>query len=226
MNIQGKSVRTRLAPDQRRAQLLCCAISAFAEHGVARATHAHVAERAGVSVSAVHSYFRTRDDLVAATLGEVEAYFLEIVSSFSAKKVPMREALSMLVARFDQAAQDDSDVIKVWLDWSTGFRGDVWPRYLSMQDRVLEQVQRILTRGKRHGQLCKQINTKAAARLYVGGGHTIVLARFAGAARREIDILIDHLVRGVTCTGAEISIPCPNKGPGKACNRCDPRSDA
>ena len=69
-----RPARTRLPPEQRRTQLLTCAIAAAAEHGLARVTHAHVAERAGVSVSAVHSYFRTRDDLVGATLAEVEAY--------------------------------------------------------------------------------------------------------------------------------------------------------
>ena len=81
MTTAVRTARTRLSPEARRAQLLECALAAFAEHGVARATHSHVAERAGVSVPAVHSYFRTRDDLVAAVLSEVEAYLLEIVSS-------------------------------------------------------------------------------------------------------------------------------------------------
>ncbi|MGL4543795.1 MAG: helix-turn-helix domain-containing protein, partial [Polymorphobacter sp.] len=66
-----RPARTRLAPEDRRVQLVVHAIACFADHGIARATQAQVAERAGVSVSAVYSYFRTRADLVDAVLETV-----------------------------------------------------------------------------------------------------------------------------------------------------------
>ncbi|MBL6750062.1 MAG: TetR/AcrR family transcriptional regulator [Nevskia sp.] len=197
----AKALRTRLPPDQRRAQLLRCAIGAFAEHGVARATHSHVAERAGVSVSAVHSYFRAREDLVAATLDEVEAILMRIILDLPVEKLSVREALSMMAEGFDRAAREDSDVIKVWLDWSTGFRADVWPRYLRMQERLLAVVHRVLARGKRQGALSGQLNTKAAARLFVGGGHSVALSRLEGATEQEIRVLVGHLVESVAGIG-------------------------
>src|SRR5690606_8975199 len=100
----ARTARTRLAPSARRAQLLECALAAFAEHGVARATHSHVAERAGVSVPAVHSYFRTREDLVAAVLDEVEAYLLDIVSSSLGGPKAVPEALEALAVNFSRDA--------------------------------------------------------------------------------------------------------------------------
>lgn len=208
MSVQGpvgaeKLLRTRLPPEARRAQLLRCAIAAFAEHGVARATHGHVAERAGVSVSAVHSYFRTRDDLVAATLAEVETRLMAIVVSIGVQDHGVRETLGLMVRGFDRAAQDDPELIKVWLDWSTGFRADVWPGYLRMQERLHAAVRKALARGKREGALSPHLNTAAAARLFVGGGHTIALARFAGANRREIAILVDHLIKSITAIGRD-----------------------
>ena len=197
LTMQAASARTRLPPEQRRAQLLRCAIAAFAEHGIARATHAHIAERAGVSVPAVHSYFRTREDLVAETLGEVETYLMAIVDDVEIKKMTARDALSRMVLDFDKAAQEFPEVIKVWLDWSTGFRADVWPRYLTMQDRLLETVRRVLVRGQRAGELSPSIDALSAARLYVGGGHTVALLRFAGGAPADIDRLINHLIRSI-----------------------------
>jgi TetR/AcrR family hemagglutinin/protease transcriptional regulator len=202
----AKAMRTRLSPDRRRAQLLACAIGAFAEHGVARATHSHVAERAGVSVSAVHSYFRTREDLVTATLGEVEAILMPIVQDLTMERLSVHASLSLMAAGFDRATRDRPDVIKVWLDWSTGFRADVWPRYLRMQERLHDVVRRVLARGKRQGVLSGGLNTKAAARLFVGGGHTVALSRLAGAGAQEIQILIDHLVRSVTSIGLDARI--------------------
>ncbi len=201
--VPAKFMRTRLPPDQRRAQLLRCAIAAFAEHGIARATHAHVAERAEVSVSAVHSYFRTRDDLVAATLNEVESCLMDIIVNIDVQNSSVQETLSLMVKGFDKAAQEDPEMIKVWLDWSTGFRADVWPGYLRMQERLHAAVRKALSRGKRAGTLSPQLNTAAAARLFVGGGHTIALARFAGASRREIAILIDHLIKSIMAIGRD-----------------------
>lgn len=188
--------RTRLLPEERRAQLLTCAVAAFAEHGVARATHSHVAERAGVSVSAVHSYFRTREDLVAAVLGEVEAFLVATTAGSLVPSLPVREALETLARRFAKAATEQPDMIKVWLDWSTGVRADVWPHYMEILEGLQDLAQKVFTRGKREGLMPATLNVKAAARLYIGGGHTVALMQFAGASRRDLDIFIDQLVRG------------------------------
>lgn len=192
---------TRLPPDQRRAQLIQCAIAALAEHGVARATHGHVAKRANVSVAAVHSYFRTRDDLVEATLSEVEAALLKIVADSARQATSTFTGLSEMVSGLDRAARETPDIVKVWLDWSTGFRADVWPRYALMQEQLYAAVRKVLTAGKRQGSLSEKLNVKAAARLFVGGGHTVVLARFGGASQDEIEILIEYLIGSVMNIG-------------------------
>ncbi|HUD52075.1 TetR/AcrR family transcriptional regulator [Parvibaculum sp.] len=194
-------IRTRLLPEERRAQLLACALAAFAEHGVARATHSHVAERAGVSVSAVHSYFRTREDLVAAVLGEVETFLIEVATMSLLRKAPVPDLLTALAARFADTAVERPDLIKVWLDWSTGVRADVWPHYLDVLEQLHDMAQKVFARGKREGLMPQGLNIRAAARLYIGGGHTVALMQFAGAGRRELDTFIDQLVRGFLIDG-------------------------
>lgn len=198
-----RAARTRLPPAQRRAQLIRCAFAAFAEQGIARVTHAHVAERAQVSVPAVHSYFRTREDLVMATLAEVETYLMAIVSAEAIASVSAREALSIMVEGFDKAAQDEPDIVKIWLDWSTGFRADVWPRYLVMQERLYAIVRGVLARGKATGELSPLLDLQAGAQLFVGGGHTVALFRFAGGDEAAIQRLIDHLIRSIAAIGFE-----------------------
>jgi TetR/AcrR family hemagglutinin/protease transcriptional regulator len=183
--------------------LLECALAAFAEHGVARATHSHVAERAGVSIPAVHSYFRTRDDLVAAVLAEVEAYLLDVVSDSLGGPKDVREALTLLATRFARAAREKPDMIKVWLDWSTGVRADVWPHYMAVLDRLHAIAQKLFLRGKREGVLPASLNVRAAARIYLGGGHTVALMQFADAGKRDVEALIEQLVTGVMGVGVE-----------------------
>lgn len=196
MSTLTKSRRTRLAPEERRAQLLKCALSVFAEQGIARATHSHVAERAGVSVSAVHSYFRTRDDLVTATLLEVEHYLDSMPDTLQRHASPY-DALIDLGRTFVQEAESDPDMIKVWLDWSTGVGLDVWPNYLQVLERLHGAVEKILSDGKRAGLVPDDVDNKAAARIYIGGGHTVALMKFAGVSQREIDLSIDQLVGGI-----------------------------
>ena len=203
----ARTARTRLTPEARRAQLLECALSAFAEYGVARATHSHVAERAGVSVPAVHSYFRTRDDLVAAVLGEVEAYLIEIVSGSLGGPKSVAGALRALAVNFSRDAKERPDMMKVWLDWSTGVRADVWPRYMGLLERLHGIAQKLLERGKREGVIPRALDAKAAARVYLGGGHTVALMQFQNASRREFDAVVEHLVRNAMGIGVDAPLP-------------------
>lgn len=190
--------RTRLSPVERRAQLIDCAIAACAEYGLARVTHSHIAERSGISVPAVHSYFRTRDDLVAAVLEVVEQELSEIVLGLLTAQGPVRDCMDNLADRFQRLAREEPDKLKVWLDWSTGVGADIWPRYVALNDQFLDAANRLLIRGKREGVIVSGLDTRAAARLYIGGGHTVVLMQFAGVSKRDIDAynaqLIDMIV--------------------------------
>lgn len=196
MSTLSNSRRTRLHPEARRAQLLECALSAFAEHGIARATHSHVAEQAGVSVPTVHSYFRTREDLVAAVLAHVEAYLDTLPERLNRNQTPY-DALIDLGHAFAREAEADPDKIKIWLDWSTGVGLDVWPNYLRVLGRLHDAVEKVVARGKREGDVPKGLHVKAAARNYIGGGHTIALMVFAGVSKREIDLSTEEMVSGM-----------------------------
>ena len=103
-----------------------------------------------------------------ATLYEVEAILMVIVDSIDFEELSVRDGLAKMIRDFDRTAREDADVVKVWLDWNTGFRADVWLAYLRMQKRVEAAIQKALTRGKRQGVLSERLNTKAAARLFIG----------------------------------------------------------
>ena len=98
-------------------------------------------------------------------------------------------------------------MIKVWLDWSTGVRADVWPRYMDVLDQLHGIAEKVLERGKREGVIPPALNVKAAARTYLGGGHTVALMQFSGARPREFDAVIGHLVRAAMGLGLDASLP-------------------
>lgn len=188
-----KPARTRLSPDDRRAQLLHKAVACFADHGIARATQAQVAARAGVSVSAVYFYFRTRSDLIAAVLDSVAATITTMVADALAAPAAPAEVLLRLANRTADLAVDQPDVVRVWLDWSSGVRADVWPQFL-----VLQQQLQMLVCGEliRISPDASAATIRSAARLFVGGAHTLALMRFENVDAADHAIFVDQMVGG------------------------------
>ncbi|EOM77373.1 TetR/AcrR family transcriptional regulator [Rhodococcus rhodnii] len=68
--------RTRLDPEQRRAQLLDQGVRILAEQGLDGVTVEGIAERAGVSRALVFHYFASADDLRLAVVSEASAALL------------------------------------------------------------------------------------------------------------------------------------------------------
>lgn len=184
----------RLAPVARRAQLLNCAVSAFASMGLERATHAEVARLANVSVPTAFVYFPTREDLVAAVLGEVERFLDRIVGASMGLEAPPEKRLTALAQAFAHAADGPGDLIRVWLDWSTAVRADVWPLYRAVQERIVVQVACAVGEHRAGKPVKPALGDEAAARMFVGSGHTVALMKLARAPEREVDKLIGVVV--------------------------------
>jgi TetR/AcrR family hemagglutinin/protease transcriptional regulator len=193
--INAISRKARLRPELRRAQLIDCAVAAAAEHGIARVTHSHVARRAGVSVPAVHSYFRAREDLVGAILAEVERFILQIAGDTLKGDGTPFERLHLLATRFAEDALIRPDLMVVWLDWSTGVRSIHWPQYLAVLQQAIDWAAEVLREARPAGAPQDETSLLAAARAYIGGGHTLALTQFAGATPDELSSLTEQLAR-------------------------------
>jgi TetR/AcrR family transcriptional regulator, hemagglutinin/protease regulatory protein len=174
--------------------LLNCAVAAFASMGLERATHAEVARLAKVSVPTVFVYFPTREELVAAVLGEVERFLDTVVGTSMALKAAPETRLTALAQAFAHAADGPGHLIRVWLDWSTAVRADVWPAYLMVQERIVAQVARAVGEHRAGKPVKPALADEAAARMFVGSGHTVALMKLARAPAREVDKLIAVVV--------------------------------
>lgn len=64
----GGAVRRRLDPDERRAQILACAIDMFGERPYAAVSTAELAQRAGVARGLINHYFGNKRDLYLAVV--------------------------------------------------------------------------------------------------------------------------------------------------------------
>ncbi len=188
-----QSKHKRLPPDERRRQLIGCAVAVCAERGIGRTAHAAVSRKARVSVPTVFHYFPTRGALIGEVLDEVQRFFLEIARSAHAAGDRAQERLTEHGRRFLAAASERPDYLRVWLDWSTAIREETWPGYLAFQEQLVDIVADSISRDPELPG-AQGFNSRDAARLFVGNAHMAAMMYFAPDSGIDLD---DHIRRTV-----------------------------
>lgn len=165
--------RTRMQPEQRFAQLMDCAVRVFARRGLGEARHAEIAEEAGVSVSTVFFYFPTRDDLIQKVLARVSQAITEMAEVHHQANASEQTILAQHIDAFIRFTREDEDLAKVWMDWSTAIRDDIWPTYVILQEQIVDIICATIERGKLNGTIKNSMASGELARLMVGSAHML-----------------------------------------------------
>lgn len=139
------STPKRLDPAARKAQLLVHAMAAFADQGIERAVHADVALRANVSTPTVFKYYPTREALVDAVLGEIEAVFSNLSGlKHSALKLNPKELTLLFSELLSTLCVNRPNLMKVGLMWSVSF-SPIRERYKKFEDGKLDDLENHLS---------------------------------------------------------------------------------
>ncbi|MEW6301150.1 MAG: TetR/AcrR family transcriptional regulator, partial [Thermodesulfobacteriota bacterium] len=177
----------RLPPAERRAQLLACALRVFARRGLGEARHAEIAKEGGVSLSSVFFYFPTRAALVGAVLDEVERFYLTMAEQIHEGGLPVPRVLWEHAVVFAESVDSHPDYARVWLDWSTAIRDEVWPRYLGFQERLVSVLRRTVARGQREGAFAADVDAEDVARFLVSSAHMVAQMKFTRCAPERVE---------------------------------------
>jgi len=204
----------RLSRAERRAQLLAVALRVFARRGLGAARHAEIAEDAGVSVPTVFVYFPTRDELVSAVLDEIARFLIGMAERVHDTNAPVPHVVLAHAVAFADSIDTHPDHARVWLDWSTAIRDEVWPRYLAFQEKVVAIVERTLERGLRDGSVSVDVDPEDDARLIVGAAHMVAQMKLLQAAPERVARFVRTLVR--TTVGSLGTEGGADDGPGIA----------
>lgn len=192
---RARARAARLDPGTRRALLLETALRVFAARGMLVARHAEIAAEAGVSVSAVFFYFPTRAALVEAVVAEVDALYSTLVATAVADDLPVPDALLRLARNFAASVDSHPAHARVWLDWSTAFGDDCWPRYRDFQERVVRLMAEAIARGKRAGTVASDVEPEGEALLLMGAAYIVVQMKITRRPAADVDRFLRTLVR-------------------------------
>ncbi|NKI19282.1 TetR/AcrR family transcriptional regulator [Spongiibacter sp. KMU-166] len=196
-NAEVKPRAKRMSPEARQQQILDAGIEAFAERGLANATHADIAEKIGVSIPTIFHYYPNIENLQASVLKEIHKYFIkEMIAPRLAKEAPAYERIEEILLSFQ--GQIDSGnhrhYVTIWLEWSGFTRGFIWEMYLEFYKEAVNGLRRLLKQGVLDASISRGINAGDAARVIMGMAHTIAHMRFAGSSKRTVKNTVHSLV--------------------------------
>ncbi len=166
----------------------------FARRGLGAARHAEIAKEAGVSVPAVFFYFPNREELVMAVLGEVDRFLMEMAEQIHASERPAPEILLEHARAFAASVDTHPDYARVWLDWSTAIREEIWPKYLDFQERIVAIISGTIRRWQKERGVASDVDIEDDARLMVGSAHMVAQMKFTRVPPEKLDHFLHTLV--------------------------------
>jgi TetR/AcrR family hemagglutinin/protease transcriptional regulator len=194
-NSKPRARASRRDPAERRAELLACAMRVFARRGLSGARHAEIAREACVSVPAVFFYFSTRAALVQAVLEEVSRFLTTMAEQVHASDRPAPEIVLEHARTFADSVATHPDYARVWLDWSTAMREEVWPLYLEFQERMVAIIARTIRRWRFETGRGGADDADDDARLVVGSAHMVAQMKFTRVPPAKLDRFLQTMVR-------------------------------
>jgi TetR/AcrR family hemagglutinin/protease transcriptional regulator len=96
---------------------------------------------------------------------------------------------------FAQSVDTHPDHARVWLDWSTAIRAEVWPRYLKFQKYVVTILEKTIRRGQQEGDFAFDVDPEDNAHLMFGSAHMIAQMKFTRQSPERIERFLNTLVR-------------------------------
>ncbi|MFA0085029.1 LuxR/HapR/OpaR family quorum-sensing transcriptional regulator [Vibrio sp. E150_011] len=176
-----KRPRTRLSPQKRKLQLMEIALEVFATRGIGRGGHADIAEIAQVSVATVFNYFPTREDLVDEVLNHVVCQHSNFLSNTIDLDVTIKENLTNILDNVVDLVMEDCHWNKVWFEWSTSTRDEVWPLFMSSNKTSQALVENMFIKSIERGEVCPHHEPKHLTSLF----HGICYSLFIEANRNK-----------------------------------------
>ena len=188
--------RRRLPQQQRRGQLLACALAVAARKGLGRTEHTEIAEDAGVSTPTVFSYFPTRRDLLAVVIAEVDRFYTSLGQTYHRSVDDAPKILRRHLDGFLHSIDSDPDYAVIWLEWATLVRNEdgLWDGFLDFQERMIMTVAATVRRGQRDGRIAPRVSADDAARLLTASSYALAQLKFMGRSQDMIGQYLDQVI--------------------------------
>lgn len=156
-----------LDSEVRRHQIVQTTRKIVATEGMASLTIQELAKEVGVSEGAIYRHFRSKDEILAVLIQEIEHGLLDAIADSA---VPHAlDQLKHLLQRHFSSTERRNGVSFVVISEAMRF-GDPEVRHAARQmvEHYLHMISLILNAGAEKGEISRSIDTKAAALMFFG----------------------------------------------------------
>jgi AcrR family transcriptional regulator len=183
MTPTAKRLRTHLRADDRREQILDCALEVFASKGFHETSIADVCARARIARGTLYQYFRDKRDLLCALIDRIVSRIIDAVHQWQPfdppRDVPWTEEdnvafIEMRAIQIMTVVFADADTASVILRMARG-TGFVRETLARIDEHVMAAIEADL-RAATEGGVVRPFDPKTVARFIVGGIEKILVA--------------------------------------------------
>lgn len=162
----------------RRRQILDAAIECFARQGFQRASMEEIIRESGLSAGAIYSYFQSKDQIIETLAGERHDRERQLIERALACG-SWSESLCLLVANFYGSLNDPAERKERRLGIHLWAEALCSPRVMRLIKQGIGQPLKLLSqsisKAQADGQLRKEIDSEAAARVMIALFHGFIL---------------------------------------------------
>jgi len=196
-------MRTRKAPEERKAEIITAATSLVNQHGYKKVAMIDVANTIGVSKAALYVYFPTKDALFEAVVFQsLEAPLAAIKSASETQSNTTTKLTNMLVDSFSLALYKPKPMIEL-INSSRRYAQNILKDHTQQS---IELYTTVLDSAQLQGEISlptQFINTQEAAKLVLSSAHGAALGTNIGSPvlpqdqmKTRIAALIHSLIKG------------------------------
>jgi len=172
----------RLPAEQRRKQILKCAIRVFARKGYHGATTKRISEEAGVAEALIYRYFGSKKGLFSHAVERTSERMIDgLEKTFSANPTDPATAIRGVYGFYLKLLLKQRDLAKmIFLVLAELDDPEIRDIYLPHQERALKVTARAIRGWQDQAILRKDISPRAAAWLLLGAFQVLALMKNSG----------------------------------------------
>ena len=193
--------------ETRRQQILDAALRCFSRDGFHGTTTADIVRESGLSQGALYLYFATKDDIVVALADDRHQGDAFLNAMAQSEQDPV-EGLALLLELHGESLDDPrrADLRRVGIQgWAEALRNPtVLASVTEGSSLVRKEIVRLIARGQRTGQIRREIEPEAVARMLIAlfRGLTLEVSLGEDAGLANVGPLIEDMIRGALFTEA------------------------
>jgi AcrR family transcriptional regulator len=198
---------TEAQRETRRQQILDAALRCFSRDGFHNTTTADIVRESGVSQGTLYLYFATKDEIIVA-LADDRHQGEAFISAMAQSEQDPIQGLALLLEVHGTALDDArrTDLRRVGIQgWAEALRS---PTVLaSVQEGsslVRKEIVRLVARGQQAGQIRREIEPEAVARMLIAlfRGLTLEVSLGENVGLADVGPLVADMIRGTLLTDA------------------------